>query len=149
MQGERLAVESGAGASFETILKNGVRENPWIDGLAAGTDRTITLLLWNYHDDDVPAPDSTVRLVIGNLPPTARRVMIHHYRIDQTHSNAYAEWRRMGSPQQPTAAQQAALESAGQLQMLDSPQWTSTLNGEVRLQFALPRQAVSLVEVSW
>ena len=149
MQGDRLAVESSAGASFETILKNGVRQNPWIDGLSARTESSITVLLWNYHDDDVPTPDSTVRLVIAGLPATAKRVLTRHYRIDHSHSNAYTEWRRIGSPQQPTTAQQAGLESAGQLQMLDSPQWISTPNSEMRLQFALPRHAVSLVEISW
>jgi xylan 1,4-beta-xylosidase len=55
----------------------------------------------------------------------------------------------MGSPQKPTAEQYAVLEAAGQLQMLGSPVWVSPRNGSVQLDFELPRQGVSLVQVSW
>ena len=55
----------------------------------------------------------------------------------------------MGSPQQPDAAQYAALESAGQLQMLDSPRWIATPNGALHLTFDLPLHGVSLIRVTW
>jgi xylan 1,4-beta-xylosidase len=55
----------------------------------------------------------------------------------------------MGSPQQPEATQYAALESAGQLQMLDSPRWITSSNGAVRLAFDLPLHGVSLIRVTW
>ena len=109
----------------------------------------LTVMLWNYHDDDVPAPDSPVQLAVTGIPATVKRTLTRHYRIDQSHSNAYAEWKRMGSPQQPTAEQYAALESAGRLQMLESQRWVAVQSGQVRLTFPLPRQAVSLVEISW
>jgi xylan 1,4-beta-xylosidase len=55
----------------------------------------------------------------------------------------------MGSPQSPTAEQYAQLESAGQLQMLTSPEWMVPRDGKVVTAFNLPRQGVSLVQVSW
>ena len=48
--------------------------------------------------------------------PGARRVT--HYRIDETHSNSYSAWLKMGSPQKPTPAQYAELEKASELQEL-------------------------------
>ncbi len=55
----------------------------------------------------------------------------------------------MGSPQQPAAAQYAQLEAAGQLQLLGSPEWRIPVKGSLNLDFNLPRQGVSLVEISW
>jgi xylan 1,4-beta-xylosidase len=55
----------------------------------------------------------------------------------------------MGSPKSLSADQQEELEKAGQLQLLSSPDWTSVMNGNLHLQFALPRQGLSLLRVSW
>jgi hypothetical protein len=33
--------------------------------------------------------------------------------------------------------------------MLESPRWIETHSGELRLEFALPRQGVSLLELTW
>jgi len=76
-------------------------------------------------------------------------VLTRHYRIDQTHSNAYTTWKHLGLLQHPTPEQYAALEAAGRLQLLDAPQWMDARAGEVRFAFPLPRQAVSLLEVVW
>ena len=107
------------------------------------------MLLWNYGEDDVPADDATVDLSFAGLPPAVARVLLHHYRIDQQHSNAYARWKQMGSPQAPTAEQYRALEAAGQLELLESPRWIDARSGKAEVHFALPRQGVSLVEVTW
>jgi xylan 1,4-beta-xylosidase len=74
---------------------------------------------------------------------------VHHYRIDRDHSNAFAAWQRMGSPQRPTPEEYAHLESAGQLESIESPRWVPSASGKVELGFALPRQAVSLVQLTW
>jgi xylan 1,4-beta-xylosidase len=149
MQGDRVVVESDAQVSPDAMLKDGVRGSADIDGMASRSDRAITVLLWNYHDDDVAASDSTVELHVAGIPATTKRVLTRHYRIDQSHSNAYAVWKRMDSPQQPTPDQYAALESSGRLELLESPHWVPVASGETRLALSLPRQAVSLVELSW
>src|SRR5262249_10663089 len=119
------------------------------NALATRAEREIAAMVWNYHDDDLPAPDSPVRLTVNGLTPNARRALVRHYRIDQEHSNAYTLWKKLGSPQNPTPEQYARLEAAGQLELLHSPQWTSIEGGKLELSFALPRQAVSLIQISW
>jgi xylan 1,4-beta-xylosidase len=55
----------------------------------------------------------------------------------------------MGSPAQPSPEQYARLETAGQLQLLGSPEWAAVKDGGLSLRFALPRHAVSLLRVEW
>ena len=87
----------------------------------SGQSRDISVLAWNYHDDDVAGAAAKVRIAIAGVPNG--RMLLRHYRIDETHSNAWTAWKKMGSPQQPSAAQYAELEAAGQLQELESPRW--------------------------
>ncbi|HZS05425.1 MAG TPA: beta-xylosidase [Blastocatellia bacterium] len=149
MRGDRVKVESSGAVGLDAILKEGVRGRPDIDALASRSERDISVMTWNYHDDDVPAPAGPVRLQITGVPASARRVLVTHYRIDGDHSNSYTVWKEMGSPQQSTPEQYARLEAAGQLELLTSPEWVSSRDGRVELSFALPRQAVSLIQVSW
>ena len=146
MEGERVAAESTGALSVDRILHEGVRQAPDIDVLATRGDRRVTVLLWNYHDDDLPAPASEVRAKVHGLPA---RFLLRHYRIDETHSNAYTVWKQMGSPQSPTTEQYSRLEAAGQLELLESPRWMDAKDGAVEVAFQLPRQAVSLLELSW
>lgn len=147
MQGERVEANSTGAVNVEAMLDSGVRDAPDVDALAARTDHSLTVLVWNYHDDDVAAPEAAVNVEIQGLPPSVREVLVHHYRIDEDHSNAYAAWKDLGSPQSPTPEQYAKLKAAGQLQLLDSPRWIA--RSKVDLGFTLPRQAISLLEVSW
>lgn len=149
MRGDRVRLDSSGAIDLASVVRAGVRENPDIDGLAAASDHRLDVLVWNYHDDDIAAPPAAVQLAIEGLPDTASRVLLRHYRIDRYHSNAYTAWKKMGSPQTPTSEQYAKLERAGQLQLFESPRWLSNGKGDVKLSFALPRQAVSLVEMIW
>jgi xylan 1,4-beta-xylosidase len=149
MSGDRVKVESSGAVGLDAILKEGVKGKPDIDALAARAEREVSVMAWNYHDNDAPAPDSYVRLTISGIPAAAQRVLVKHYRIDRDHGNAYTVWKEMGSPQNPTPEQYARLEAAGQLQLLTSPEWIGGKDGKVELSFALPRQAVSLIQVSW
>lgn len=149
MRGDRLKVDSSGAVGLDAILKEGVKGKPDIDAMASRGEREIAVMMWNYHDDDVPAPASSVRLTVTGVPAAANRVLINHYRIDQAHSNAYTVWKRLGSPQKPSPEQYAQLEAAGQLELLTSPEYRTNDKGQVELMFTLPRQAVSLVKLSW
>jgi xylan 1,4-beta-xylosidase len=148
MSGQRVRAASSAGLTFEQIRDEGVRADPDISALAARSENSATVLVWNYHDDDLPAPAAPVTLTISGLP--AGHATVTHFRIDETHSNSYSAWMRMGSPQQPTPAQYAELERASDLQML-RPERPVTVNttGTVTETFDLPRKSVSFVKVSW
>jgi xylan 1,4-beta-xylosidase len=148
MRGNRVSAVSSAGLTVEQIRDHGVRDAPDISALAARSERSATTLIWNYHDDDLPAPAASVTLTIEGLPPGPARV--EHYRIDETHSNSYSAWVRMGSPQQPTREQYAELERASELQALrPSRQVSIDPSGQVVETFDLPRKSVSFVKVTW
>src|SRR5437660_7905849 len=100
LSGRRLAVKSAGAVPADEILKAGVRGHPDVNAIATRQDREITILAWNYHDDDVPAPDAPVDLAVTGIPPAVKQVLIEHFRVDGSHSNAYAEWQRLGSPTQ-------------------------------------------------
>ena len=149
MTGRRLPVESDGAIELDAIVRRGVRERPDVSALASLDNRRLSVLAWHYHDDDVPGPDAAVELVLEGLPAAAHAGRWQHFRIDQEHSNAFTAWKRMGSPQQPTDEQYAQLEKAGQLASVDAPRNIRLENGRATLKFALPRQAVSLLELTW
>jgi xylan 1,4-beta-xylosidase len=149
MQGDRVKTESRGRTPLDRILAEGVRGDPDVDALAVRSDREISVLTWNYHDDDVPAVEAKVRLEIAGIPGTATRVLVRHYRIDESHSNSWTAWKAMGSPQHPTPEQYGSLEAAGQLQLAGSPRFVDVRGGAMQLEFSLPRQGVSLHELSW
>jgi xylan 1,4-beta-xylosidase len=147
MGGHRLAVDSTGALPLAAVREIGVRLSPDVGALASRDDRAVSVLVWNYHDDDLPAPPAEIDLTIDGVG--ARRPTLTHDRIDATHSNAYEAWKRMGAPQVPTRAQYAALEQAGRLQPLEPPRRVDAAGGRVSVHFALPRQAVSLVRLTW
>jgi xylan 1,4-beta-xylosidase len=150
MLGEEYVNATSSGAvPVEDVLRNGVRTTADINAIASRRDREVEVLLWNYHDDDVAVPDTQVDLTISGIEATRTRAFAEHFRIDSNHSNAYAIWKQMGSPQQPSPGQYLALDLAGQLQLLTSPAWVKFDGGTIHMNFALPRQAVSLLRISW
>jgi xylan 1,4-beta-xylosidase len=149
LNGERVAASSNGAVSTSDVLDAGVRSQPDINALAAKAQSRAAVLVWNYHDDDVEAAPSSVKLRVARLPAEVGAVLLSHYRIDNQHSNAFTAWKKMGAPQMPTPLQYAELEAAGQLMLLESPHWMRTSGGAVEINFELPRQAVSLLELEW
>lgn len=149
MSPELLPVTSNHAVSLDSVLNSGITGEPDINAIATSGNRDVSVLIWNYHDDDAPAPGAAVGLLIRDLLGHVTRVQVRHYRIDEHHSNAYTVWKQSGSPQQPSAAQYSRLLLAGRLEELTPPEWISTSKGEVRLSFNLPRHAVSLLKVTW
>jgi len=147
MGGRRLLVESSGTIPLEVIRDAGVRGKPDVSAMASRQERALSVLLWNYHDDDLPAPPAEIELMVEGL--TSGRVQLSHYRIDADHSNSYEAWKKMGTPQNPSAAQYARLEKAGGLELLNSPERLQTSNGRVALRFILPRQGLSLCRLAW
>jgi xylan 1,4-beta-xylosidase len=147
MEGDRVEARSSGALELESMLKSGVKGPADVGALGTRDERSVAVMIWNYHDVDAAAAPAAIELAIRGLP--AGRVLTHHYRVDGEHSNSYEVWKRMGSPQKPTVEQYRELERAGQLQLLGSPEWRPTKDGRLLLAFALPRQGVSLVKVSW
>jgi xylan 1,4-beta-xylosidase len=147
MGGRRLDAKSSSQVGLDDILARGVRGEPDVSALASSDGHSISILLWHYHDDDVSGPDAEVTLEVRGLRGDGGPVLLHHYRIDREHSNAYEAWKHLGSPPQPTAGQYAILERASKLALLESPEWRPVSDGKLSVKFALPRQAVSLLRL--
>jgi len=146
---ERVKATSSGELAPEEIVRNGVRAQPDINAIASRKDREIEILVWNYHDDDVPSPAASIDLVISGLPEDAKRGLLEHFRVDSDHSNPFTAWKEMGSPQSPSASEYERLQASGQLQLLNSPAWIAIQQGAIHLQFTLPRQGLSLLRLAW
>jgi len=149
MSGDRVEASSSARVGVGEILKSGVRGAADVDALATKGDHEAAVMVWNYHDDDLPAEGAPVKVIVTGIPAGVKRVLLEHYRIDERHSNSYTVWKQMGSPQTPTAEQYARLKAAGQLELLTSPEWMDVRDGKVPVEMDLPRQATSLLKLSW
>ena len=134
---------------LDDILNDGVRKTPDVDAMATRAEHEAAVMLWNYHDDDLPAAGAEIQVTIAGIPAGVNKVLLEHYRIDETHSNSYSVWKAMGSPQVPTAEQYAWLKEAGKLQLLNSPQWLDVRDQKVTIETNLPRQATSLIRLTW
>jgi xylan 1,4-beta-xylosidase len=149
MGGRRLPVHSSSAVALDTILKEGVRKRPDVSALATLDGNRVCVMVWHYHDDDVPGPRADVELALNGLPIRSGVLELKQYRIDQDHSNAYALWKKLGSPQQPTASQYTQLEKAGRLTEIDPRRSCRVKNNRVVLKLDMPRQAVSLLVFEW
>jgi xylan 1,4-beta-xylosidase len=66
------------------------------------------------------------------------------WRVDESHGNAFAAWKAMGSPQSPNAAQYEQMEKASALEA-QSLQPQQLRRGTVQIDLSIPRQGVALV----
>jgi len=145
MDGERVKAWSSAEVPLESILKDGVRGNPDVAAFATSRAGRLCIMVWHYHDDDVPGPDAHVVLEISGFKASADRALVTHYRVDERHGNAYAAWLAMGSPLAPNEKQYAELREAGRLAALNPPDYVRFSGGGARIEFLLPRRGVSLL----
>ncbi len=149
MGGQRVAAASSGEVPLDAVLTDGVRGVADVAARASLDGHRLCVLVWHYHDDDVPGPDAAVTLAVDGLPAGVTTARLTHYRIDATHSNAFTAWQRMGSPAAPTPEQYGELEAAGRLQPLAPDAAVALHDGQTTLAFILPRQAVSLLVLDW
>jgi xylan 1,4-beta-xylosidase len=144
MMGEdRLTAVSDHAANLDEMIRTGVRGAPDVNVLASrGKDGRIAILLWNYHDDDVPGPTAAVKVALTGLGARARDVTV--WRVDQDNANAFTAWKAMGSPQSPDQNQYKVLEEASKMKPRAGDRVTPT-GGAATLDISVPRQGVALV----
>lgn len=146
---ERVKATSTGALPTDDVVRDGVRGQPDINVIATRKNHEVAVLIWNYHDDDLAASPASLNLEIDGLPAALTKGALEHFRIDSSHSNAFAAWKEMGSPQLPSADQVEQLQKEGRLQILDSPRPMSIEKGSVHLHFVLPRQSLSLIRLTW
>jgi len=146
MKGNRVEATSNRMYNLNAILDSSIRKPQTDIGvLATKAEKTAAVMLWNYHDEDKADSKDVVSILLNKLP--AKMVTITEYRIDTENSNAYSEWKKMGSPQNPDAKQIAALEKSGQLKMIGKPRKFDTTAGAFEMELA--RQGVALLKLDW
>ena len=147
MSGQRIAAESSGAVSLDAILKEGVRDAARRCRLASVDGKKLCILVWHYHDDDLPGPDAAVECTVSGLSFANGNARLQHFRIDAAHSNAFEVWKTLGSPQSPTPEQYSQIEKAGRLAAMHEPQPIEIRNAKATIRFALPRQGVSLLVI--
>jgi xylan 1,4-beta-xylosidase len=126
------------------VLADGVRGPPDIGVTATRAGDQVAALIWNYHDDDLPGDGGAeVSLEVFGLSGGSHG--LRHFRMDGGHSNAHARWLAIGSPEAPSPEAYRRLETASELETLEPECHVTPSEGAVRLDFFLPRHAVSLV----
>jgi xylan 1,4-beta-xylosidase len=145
--GDWIASESTHSVPLDDVMRDGVRGRPDINVAATRDDAGISVLVWNYHDDDTSDPmDGAANVAVKLQGVDWPDVLLTHYRIDHDHSNAHAVWQRMGSPQAPTAEEYDALVAAGGLHRA-APLKLSSVDSQIEYACALPRQGVALLRI--
>ncbi len=145
LKGERLAATSTGALALDTILAEGVRTAPDVDLIATRDKDAINVLVWNYHDDDLPK-EGMVRIVL-DISAEGDVFDCRHFRVDGDHCNAQPIFLAMGAPQPPSAPQYSRLEAASRLQELGESVRLKPDNGLISLNFLLPRSGVSLISL--
>jgi len=147
MKGKRVEVQGNHMYNLKTIVDSSVQgKYNDIGGLAARDKQSATVMLWNYHDDDISSPAEDILITMDGI--TAKEITLAEYRIDNEHSNSYEAWKKMGSPQNPTQEQIKELEKAGQLQMINKPA-KMKVKDKMTMKISLPGQGVSLLKLNW
>jgi len=148
MGGNRVEATSNRMYPLKTVMDSSIR-GPQTDigVLASKNAKSAGVMIWNYHDDDKQGPAEPVSVTINDVP--AKTVTLTHYRIDDKHSNSYEVWKKMGSPQKPTATQIATLQKSGQLETIGKDQKMAVTANKVTLNISIPRQGVSLIKLDW
>jgi xylan 1,4-beta-xylosidase len=141
---ERIEATSDAQIPLEQIMADGVRGDTDVGTLATrNAQGGVAVLIWNYHDDDLAGPDAAVRLTIKRRKAKDAGAATL-WRVDESHGNAFAAWKAMGSPQSPNATQYEQLERASTLEAQSLPT-QSVRRGTVQIDLSIPRQGVALV----
>lgn len=116
-----------------------------VDVLASRADNgSVAVLVWRHTDDQWQTSDSstTATVAVRNLQRGSYR--LRHLRIDAEHSNAFTVWQQLGSPQDPTAEQLAAIHERQGLEEFEAER-TLTVAGDVALEVSLPLPSASLL----
>ena len=147
---KRLALESSLYQDPLTFKDDyGTEEGPVIDGIAtASGNESVEILLYCHHDDWDVQGEYEVEIDVANLPFADSQVKVAHYRIDQSHSNAYAEWVRQGKPNYPAPGQLCAIKKRENLELVEPIQNEILLDGRLKKKFTLPVHGISLLVVS-
>ena len=143
------ANSTGAWSITQLDSANGASMPEEVDTLATkDEDGTVAVLVWRHTDDQYQTADTETRVEVHLAGLDAAVHKVQHFRIDLDHSNAHTVWQSLGSPQDPTDEQLAAIHHRQRLESLTAPQDATPADGALTLQVSLPLPSVSLLVVT-
>jgi xylan 1,4-beta-xylosidase len=144
--GDWVQVTSSGALPLEDVVAHSVTGSPDVNAVATRRPHEVDVLVWNYHDDDQAAEPAQVQLNVANL--SGKAVQVQLLRMDADHGNAFAAWKGMGSPQQPSSEQVRQLQVRSGLQT-GLGEHLPVQAGVAKVEFSLPRQGVYLAKLTW
>ena len=145
---EQVAATSSGAVPLEQILADGVRDRPDVGVLATRAENgRLDVLLWHYHDDDVPGPPADIHLLFTGLAPGVK-LQARSWRVDRDSGDAFTAWKAMGSPTKPSKAQVDRLISAARMVARPVRMPPRMHDGSLSFERHLPRQGVELLELA-
>jgi xylan 1,4-beta-xylosidase len=147
MGSTEVEATSSAEVPLTQIVSDGVRGAPDVGVLATRSEEgRVDILLWHYHDDDVPGPAAEVRLFLTGMTPR-RELHATALRVDSENGDAFTAWKAMGSPARPTQPQIEQLLRASRMEERPIAVGPRMNDGSAILETRLPRQGVELIEL--
>ncbi len=143
--GDWLEAASSHGRPLDDILEGGVTGAPDVNAVATRDDDGVTVLVWNYHDDDLP-DQGAARVTLNLTGLAGTTATLTRFQMDKTHSNSFAAWQAMGSPQELAGDAYEKLDAAGQLETVEA-RACEIVDGGLSTTFDLPRQGVAAVRM--
>ncbi|MDQ1139304.1 GH39 family glycosyl hydrolase [Pedobacter agri] len=144
MSGNRVETTSNQMYPLQTVLDSSIRKpSSDIGVLAAKSQNTATVMIWNYHDEDKKGNIDKVSISLKGLD--RKSITVTRYLIDDKNSNSYEAWKKMGSPQSPTSSQIFELKKSSELKSVGNPIKFNPNQGP--FQFELSRQGVTLLSI--
>ena len=147
--GERVKLTSDAAPEAQVVLHPSDAKIEGVDGMATKSEREIEVMAWNYKEEDVAEPAKNVTIEITGLPENVKKAELEEFRVDEERSNAFTEWKKMGSPQKPNAEEYARLEKAGLLARVNGPARVVLKEGKLELTTELPHEGMVLYRLYW
>ena len=140
-----IATESSAALPLDDVVEHSVATAADVNAVATLNGGEVDVLLWNYHDADVPAPAARIRVSIDGL--NVKSATESEFLVDADHSNAYRAWQQMGSPAHPTQEEVQQLQKSGALEETMPDHKIEIKNGKATIELTLQRQGVMLIRL--
>ena len=144
--GRRLAATSDAMSPAEDLDSGDGRSMREEVDVLASSDAAgrVTVLVWRHTDDQYRTDDGPVAvdLRVGGL--TGRAYSLSHHRIDADHSNSHTAWTGLGSPQNPSEQQIAAIKERQGLEEFEPARSVTVEDGSFATTVHLPLPSVSM-----
>lgn len=110
-------------------------------------DGSLSIIITHFDESAVYNEGDSVSIkLLIKKEWNIEKLQLKHWRIDKTHSNAFTAFQQMGSPDYLNPIVKDQLKASMQLEKL-RPDAIEEANSEIEMEFSLPVNSVSLVEL--